>query len=71
MVTSKTKTVIPFDVCVVAVGQKIPIFLPSLDEASRDVRVENIKALHEKVRQLFFLFFSNIILTLKNVSYNR
>lgn len=50
VVTTVTKKVLPFDVCIVAVGQKIPMFLPSADEVSRAGREQKIKELHEKVK---------------------
>jgi NADH dehydrogenase FAD-containing subunit len=58
LVTSNTKKVIPFDACVVAVGQKIPIFLPAVDEVTREGRVEKIRALHEKVKASLNLVIS-------------
>jgi NADH dehydrogenase FAD-containing subunit len=49
-VTTQSGRSIPFDVCVVAVGQNIPIFYPTAAEDTIEKRKESIAAIQAKVR---------------------
>jgi len=47
--TTKTGRVVPFDVCVVAVGHNIPVFFPSVTETTMQQRKDSIARVTQQI----------------------